>query len=164
MAIDRSDDVRNHFVYRVFGEHDRLLYVGCTQNLSARWVQHRFDNRHWTDQMKRIRVQGPFCWSKARALEAAAIKTEGPAYGWTPERGFALRQKSQWRARRLQELMGGRGVRPTDFSIDAYLALSEVATREADLKFPNLWNSDNHPLHGVPEEYQPFIPQSEVAA
>lgn len=163
MAIERSDDVRNHFVYRVFGAQDRLLYIGCTQNLTARWIQHRFDNRHWTDQMERIKVQGPFCWRKARELEAAAVKSESPAYGWTPERGFELRQKKQWKKTRLQELMG-RGKRPSHFLIDAYIALDDAACREADAKFPNLWNSDNHPIHGVPEEQQPFVPRDKEPA
>lgn len=161
MTVIRSDDVRNHFVYRAFDSQGRLLYVGCTQNLKARWQQHRFNNRHWTVQTHRMKVQGPYCYRKARELEKVAIETEEPRYGWTPERGEKLQRKNRWQENRLQELLAGR--RPWDMDFAAFSALHDVAIREAHNRFPMVFNSDNHPTHGVPEGMQPYQPFDDIA-
>jgi predicted GIY-YIG superfamily endonuclease len=161
MAVDRSDDVRNHFVYRAFDAEGHLLYVGCTQNLKARWQQHRFNNRHWVVQTERMKVQGPYPYRTARAIEKAAIESEGPRYGWTPDRGRALQRKKTWTEQRLRELLGGK--RAFEVDIETYLHLSKVADDDGDARFPGIHNSDNHPTNGVPEDQQPFLPFGSLA-
>ncbi|RRQ26272.1 GIY-YIG nuclease family protein [Rhodococcus sp. Eu-32] len=161
MAVIRDDSVRNHFVYRAFDAEGRLLYIGCTQNLKARWQQHRFANLHWVVQTHRLKTVGPLCYRTARAVEKAAIASESPRYGWTPERGQRLARKRAWVEQRRRELMSGK--RPWEMEFDDYSAICDKAEDEANGRFPNLWNSDNHPTNGVPERYQPYLPYGDLA-
>lgn len=162
MAVERGDHVRNHFVYRAFDAEGHLLYIGCTQNLKARWQQHRFNNMHWVVQTDRLKVQGPYCYKTARGIEKAAIATEGPRYGWTPERGRRLARKRSWVEQRTRELLGGK--HPSEVEFDTYVELSRVAEAEGSQRFPNVWNSDNHPYLGVADDEQPYLPFGNLAS
>jgi excinuclease UvrABC nuclease subunit len=78
-------------VYRLFDEHDTLLYIGCTQNFSGRLHGHRtlgftgdasadfYDLiHHWT-------VSEPLIEEEAERLECALIREEAPLYNrWRP--------------------------------------------------------------------------------
>lgn len=104
MALDRSDDVRNHYVYRAFDKDGKLLYVGCTVRPETRWAEHRSASPWWTSKARSFRMQGPFCYRVARRIEREAIRTESPMYGWTPKRHGEVRRRHTWAKRRIHEL------------------------------------------------------------
>ena len=70
---------RMHFVYRTFDIHGRLLYVGCTSDLSERRRAHRRLS-DWWEFAVRFRVSGPYPKRVALDLERAAIRAEWPAF------------------------------------------------------------------------------------
>ncbi|WP_448449126.1 GIY-YIG nuclease family protein [Mycolicibacterium sp. XJ775] len=72
---------RDHFVYRVFHQDGRLLYIGCTKNLDARWKQHCYQRPGLKLVDARFRVQGPYIKSVARTIERRALNSEAPLLG-----------------------------------------------------------------------------------
>lgn len=68
-----------HYVYRLIGEDEALLYVGCSVDPAARLASHRID-RPWSDLIARQDVEGPFSRCDALAREARAISTERPRF------------------------------------------------------------------------------------
>lgn len=123
-----SHPLRDHFVYRFYDIEDQLLYIGCTKRPQQRWQEHRGSRRHMTDRVHRIRMVGPFTRTVAREIEAQALSSENPLYGWTPQK----RAESQARDRRItarrNELLAA--------GVDVYEAISR-ACREVDDVFPD---------------------------
>lgn len=72
---------RPHFVYRLFGAADELLYVGCTSDLRRRSYNHSRE-QPWWDEVEGFSIIGPFVGEgakrRARAVEAHIIRTEAP--------------------------------------------------------------------------------------
>ncbi|WNM74454.1 G-I-Y Y-I-G endonuclease [Gordonia phage BearBQ] len=104
MSVDKSAEVRDHFVYRLFDANERLLYVGCTRRLDKRYAEHRTDKPLMIAATARIYLQGPFTRTKARAVERFAICTESPFIGWTPEKQEVSTARSRWMKSRIAEL------------------------------------------------------------
>lgn len=79
-----DDDRRDHYVYRVYDDADRLLYVGCSQDLKKRWQEHRGSSLSpWTDFAARFKVAGPYPYRAARLLEGRTIEAEQPWFNET---------------------------------------------------------------------------------
>lgn len=70
-----------HAVYRVYGRHCRLLYIGCTIDLDKRLGEHR--NKPWISEV--VRVASEVFPNRAAAHEAErnAIRTECPRHNQT---------------------------------------------------------------------------------
>lgn len=66
-------------VYRMFGQGDRLLYVGASHAPLVRIAQHA-DDRPWWRQVDRISLDWFPCRESALAVEKSAIERENPAY------------------------------------------------------------------------------------
>lgn len=81
----RTPLLREHFVYRAFDESGRLLYVGCTVNLTKRMREHQH-HAPWHEHMTRIAVAGPFNYETARQVEYDAIESERSLYNYSSER------------------------------------------------------------------------------
>lgn len=77
----RNPQRREHFVYRAFDLHGRLLYVGCTMRLAERWAEHRAWSR-WASRARRFRISGPYNYDTARRLEREAVRSEHPRFNW----------------------------------------------------------------------------------
>lgn len=45
-----------HYVYRCFDGGGQPLYVGCSKNVLARWKQHKSQNKHWAQDVSRMKV------------------------------------------------------------------------------------------------------------
>lgn len=104
---ERSDpNRREHFVYRVFDDAGRLLYVGCTMRPRARLADHRASYAKWLDRAASVRMVGPTDYATARQWEREALRDEYPAYGNTPQRQSADRRSGAWIERRIAEALG----------------------------------------------------------
>lgn len=68
-----------HFVYRFFGEDDRLLYVGVTYNPPARFEQHS-KRSAWFADMARVTWTEYPDQAAGRRAEREAIDAEAPLY------------------------------------------------------------------------------------
>lgn len=67
------------FVYRLYDQQDRLLYVGVTGNLKTRMQGHRRDKKWWADVARTVSQ----CFDtreEAESAEAEAIVCEGPLH------------------------------------------------------------------------------------
>lgn len=91
----RADYRREHFVYRYYDAAGRLLYVGCSMRPEKRLKEHKYGNAEMHSQIVKIRMQGPYNFKTARAIEYAALSNEYPAYGWTPQRQAEFTAKSR---------------------------------------------------------------------
>jgi predicted GIY-YIG superfamily endonuclease len=66
-------------LYRLYGESDRLLYVGITCNLATRLTRHRQSKLWWGDVVRHTAEE--FSGRKeAERAEMIAIQDERPAY------------------------------------------------------------------------------------
>lgn len=70
---------RPHFLYRWYGENDRLLYVGITNNLERRTNEHAAD-KPWITESVRAEIEPYSTRSAALAAEERAIFSENPVY------------------------------------------------------------------------------------
>lgn len=91
------------YVYRLFGDNDELLYVGCTAYLAERLATHR-QQKPWWREVRRYTATS--YWPRAEALKAEweAIQTERPKYNvvGNPERltatqDYAIVTSDEWR-------------------------------------------------------------------
>jgi predicted GIY-YIG superfamily endonuclease len=145
---------RDHFVYRLFDVADELLYVGCTRRPTERWREHRTDRPYMTDQVKSVRMQGPYARTVARRIEREAIRNENPAYGWTPQRAQQVRIRNQWIEGRLAMLR--------DQGMWTQAAIHAVC-QEAELRFPGV-SYTNQPRLTSPVTYRRHMNRKEQAA
>lgn len=68
-------------LYRLYDEHDRLLYIGITKHPPTRWRQHALDKADsWWPDVTRKAVEWHASRPEAEQAEALAIRTEGPPY------------------------------------------------------------------------------------
>lgn len=66
-------------VYRYYDAADRLLYVGCTQDVKKRSVQHRYHSPWWKEAAK-VTLAEFDCERDALAAEQDAIQRESPRF------------------------------------------------------------------------------------
>ncbi|WP_152203598.1 GIY-YIG nuclease family protein [Georgenia thermotolerans] len=74
----RDPSLREHYVYRFYDADGALLYIGCTVDPRMRWKEHKSFRREMTDRVAKVRMQGPYNYDTARAIEKQAIKDEHP--------------------------------------------------------------------------------------
>lgn len=78
-ATDRRTAGRTA-LYRVWGDADRLLYIGISDYFGVRWGKHA-KAQPWWGEMRRLTVDAWYDRREdAEEAEAAAIKAEGPKY------------------------------------------------------------------------------------
>lgn len=68
-----------HYVYRIYDEDGRLIYVGCTLNLFARLSAHTL-NSWWAYQCSHVVAKVYPSKAAGRAVERAVIRTEKPRW------------------------------------------------------------------------------------
>lgn len=76
--IDRL--TRQNFVYWIYDTEGRVLYIGMTRNLDARWKAHAQVNPGLVAAAVKCKVRGPYLWDDARRIEHAAIHAENPLF------------------------------------------------------------------------------------
>ena len=104
MRIDdprRSPALRNHYVYRYFDAQGVLLYVGCSLRPQTRWSEHKASRPAMCARVARVRMQGPYNYDTARALERKALLTEQPVYAVTPQDQSAKQRREGWIKRQM---------------------------------------------------------------
>lgn len=78
-----NDDSRSssqpHALYRFYDAQDRLLYVGISTDIGARWKHHSREKEWWRD-VTRATIEHLESREAALAAEAAAIRIERPAW------------------------------------------------------------------------------------
>lgn len=104
MAVDKSNDVRNHFVYRYFDSAGDLLYIGCSHRPEVRWKEHKTSRPGMCAAVTKVTMAGPYSYTKAREIERAAIRAESPICGWTPAKQREKVRRNQWIDNRIGEL------------------------------------------------------------
>ncbi len=72
-------DARTHYVYRLFGDADDLLYVGIAHDPGTRLYIHRRE-KPWWDEVRRTALETHPTRADAEYREAHAILTEHPRY------------------------------------------------------------------------------------
>lgn len=75
----RCEERRFPVVYRCFDAAGRLLYVGCTVELTARKRGHELQSAWWSE-VAEIRTEAFSDITKAHIAEARAIRSEQPLY------------------------------------------------------------------------------------
>lgn len=70
---------RPHALYRIYGESDHLLYIGCSPFPFDRIKCHE-SARAWATDMRTVRIEWFDNRNLARAAEAEAIKNERPEW------------------------------------------------------------------------------------
>jgi prevent-host-death family protein len=75
------DDQRTA-LYRLYGEGGALLYIGITNDPTARFEQHAGD-KEWWPSVNRHTVEWFEDRPSAAKAEADAIRAEDPAHNWT---------------------------------------------------------------------------------
>jgi predicted GIY-YIG superfamily endonuclease len=73
-----SAPYRHESIYRFYDGTGRLLYVGITWNIKARWVKHH--RKPWWSQVRRAKVTCFHGEGIARRHEIRAIQAEAPIY------------------------------------------------------------------------------------
>lgn len=68
-----------HYVYRMYDEDGRLLYVGISKTLATRLTQHHRD-KPWADEIASVTGKRYATRDAARAAEIDAIHKENPRY------------------------------------------------------------------------------------
>jgi predicted GIY-YIG superfamily endonuclease len=68
-----------HYVYRLFDQDGRLIYIGCTYSPEARIKQHR-TTMWWGDQITRVKITVHPNKPAAHAVELAAIHSDKPRW------------------------------------------------------------------------------------
>lgn len=71
---------REHFVYWMFDESDRCLYVGVTRHPEQRWRQHQTARPHMTDRVHYRKMAGPYAAGAARRIEKLQQNRLQPTY------------------------------------------------------------------------------------
>jgi predicted GIY-YIG superfamily endonuclease len=67
------------YLYRLWDEHDRLLYVGISKSAMTRLVQHQGD-KHWAHEIAKVTIESVATREEALRLEKLAIQNEEPVY------------------------------------------------------------------------------------
>lgn len=75
-----TSHAREHFVYWLFDDADRCLYVGMTRQPEARFRQHRATKPDMIAQVATKRMAGPFGIDAARQLEREQQDDLSPVY------------------------------------------------------------------------------------
>lgn len=87
-----------HYVYRLIGDKQRLLYIGCSMNLRLRLGEHRRSG-HMGHLIRSIETFGPYSYQEGRSLERRWIQIEQPPFNveWTSreQRGVPLFRKGR---------------------------------------------------------------------
>lgn len=68
-----------HYVYRMYDEDGRLLYVGISRTMARRLTEHHRE-QPWAHEIASVAGKRYTSREAARAAEIEAIRTEGPAY------------------------------------------------------------------------------------
>lgn len=91
-------NLREHYVYRLLGKRDRLLYIGCSMNLPLRISEHK-RNARFGHLIGRVEKFGPYSFREARDVEAAWIRAAQPPfnteYTHGHRRGVALSKQGR---------------------------------------------------------------------
>ncbi|QLF83853.1 G-I-Y Y-I-G endonuclease [Gordonia phage Moosehead] len=138
MSVDKSDDVRNHFVYRYYDRDAHLLYIGCTVHPEARFKEHRNMRPGMCRAVALVKVSGPYSYTKAREIERAQIRAEETMCGWSPAKQREKVARSKWIDNRIKAVCAQQGMR--------YTQAIKVALAEADEWFPDPMESPYDPL------------------
>lgn len=72
-----------HYVYRVYDDVDRLLYIGCTYQIETRLKQHQSWFTPWAPYRDRVTVEMHPNRAQGMEAEKRAIAAEDPVYNWT---------------------------------------------------------------------------------
>jgi predicted GIY-YIG superfamily endonuclease len=76
---ERGDEHVPHWLYRIYGTENDLLYIGITKNLAARLGSHA-RNGHWSFEIRDVRAEWYPDLPTADAAETAAIRAEKPRH------------------------------------------------------------------------------------
>jgi predicted GIY-YIG superfamily endonuclease len=72
-------------VYTLYGEDNKVLYVGCTRRPEVRWREHcSGGNRRMVSQVVRKKMSGPYDYLTARRIEREQQIALRPTYGRIP--------------------------------------------------------------------------------
>ncbi|MER6477129.1 GIY-YIG nuclease family protein [Streptomyces filamentosus] len=82
------DEVKASAVYRLYDEHEALLYIGVTRNPPSRWKDHRKEMFWWREVTDK-RLTWYSTHEEAWEAERHAIRTEGPRYNKSSWPGMA---------------------------------------------------------------------------
>lgn len=126
-------NIRDHFVYTAFDSKGRVLYVGCTKNLTERKKAHRSDS-DWFYRAARFHIRGPFTYEAGRQVERDRLAIDRPLYGFHPARR-TLAAIHERVARREMTRLIATGVDYYDAIAPAY-ALARGLTGYTDNRAP----------------------------
>ncbi|UYL87797.1 G-I-Y Y-I-G endonuclease [Gordonia phage OneDirection] len=137
MSIDKSDDVRNHFVYRYYDRDAHLLYIGCTIHPEARFKEHRSMRPGMCAATVYVKISGPYSYNKAREIEREQIRAEDTMCGWSPAKQREKSARDRWIDSRIEVTVAETGMR--------YAEAIKVAVAEAAEWFPDPMESPYDP-------------------
>lgn len=142
------------YVYRCYGENERLLYVGMTINLWARLAQHR-RYTWWASQVVRVRAAVHPTRERARIAERAAIRRGRPR--WNLDYYFGAATRFGWDVEHYEDYVLAR-YRSCAISDETYQHLQGVR-RECEAKFGHVLDIGSPP----PPRPAQFLPPTTPA-
>jgi len=93
-------------LYRLYDADDRLLYVGITNNLKARWRAHAKD-KHWWPEVARKSIEWFETRKSAERVEKIEVEQENPVYNrnFNGERRRELQYEDAKREGKIQPVI-----------------------------------------------------------
>lgn len=75
-----DNTTRENFVYFVYDDQGRVLYIGVTRNPDMRWRNHSMVNPGLVEAASRFKLCGPYLRPVALRIERAAILAANPLF------------------------------------------------------------------------------------
>lgn len=91
-------------LYRLYDSEDRLIYVGITSDLTARWRAHQRD-KYWWPEVARKAIEWFETRKSAERIEKIEIEEESPLYNKVfngPQRRTELYNEALARTRKAE--------------------------------------------------------------
>jgi predicted GIY-YIG superfamily endonuclease len=144
------------FLYRLYGDDQRLIYLGIAIDVAARFKQH--SKRVWWSRVGAATVEEFATRREALTAETAAIRSEGPQFNIAQAGDRAGKQSPEleiWadEDRAIRDARRARYLRFPEHHIHDLLAQAGLKQRRWDV--PQSYHADPVLLAGL-DEYQRF--------
>lgn len=106
--VTESNELRTHYVYRLYSSDEELLYVGVTGNVASRFIGHH--HKPWWPEVNQWKITRAPNRITGLYLEAEAILTEHPRHNidiptWSTYKAFRSRALPEFQTTHEDRMM-----------------------------------------------------------